>query len=472
MIRKSVALALVLLVGCSAIFVPIVSGAATTVPATAVPKAATTVPATAVSTSPPTVAATALAPLDAAPKPQLDYSVSLAPNQIWDGTIEYFKAQGFTTVVLVAAEPVPYDKELQKIKQLGMYPILDVEYIIWNGGANESTPITHFDSDFSTWKQAGWQNVATEGGRSGDFATLKDYFATVTFFNCDLCGVWQDGYTNPDVTEMWWEAYYPSEIASIQQAALISYNLGKPQGITAGVWAKNNAALNYSTYKTLLDWSYSEGVGFTSFNVFFGLGATIADYQQLGFPAIISQLQQDYPPKPVGAWPAITVTSVRQVPSPQNSIMWDITNLGNTTAWVAPYAILHNGTAALPGRVNGEAVLNQDPGTGSSAAVQQNDGYGWVRLGAGEQISVLSPPTVPTNTTGAAYNVYVYYNDSSHGWLYGAPLYTAVGAKPIPTNFFGLFDYSNTDVAVLLLLVLVVLVTIALVPRLGRMRQK
>jgi hypothetical protein len=152
--------------------------------------------------------------------------------------------------------------------------------------------------------------------------------------------------------------------------------------------------------------------------------------------------------------------------------MWDITNLGNTTAWVAPYAILHNGTAALPDRVNGEAVLNQDPGTGSSGAVQQNDGYGWVRLGAGEQISVLSPPTVPTNTTGAAYNVYVYYNNSSHGWLYSAPLYTAVGAKPIPTNFFGLFDYSNTDVAVLSLLVVVVLVTIALVPRLGRMRQK
>ena len=273
--------------------------------------------------------------------------MSLAPNQIWDGTIEYFKAQGFTTVVLVAAEPLPYDNELQKIKQLGMYPILDIEYIIWNGGANKSTPITQFDSDFSMWKQAGWQNVATEGGRSGDLATLKDYFATITYFNCDLCGLWQDGHRSPDVTEMSWETYYPSEIPSIQQGALISYNLGKPQGITAGVWDKNNANLNYDTYKTLLDWSYSEGVGFTHFNVFFGLGATIADYQRLGFPAIISQLQQNYPPKPIGAWPAITVTSVRQVPNPQNSIVWDITNLGDKEAWVAPYAILHNGTAAL-----------------------------------------------------------------------------------------------------------------------------
>jgi hypothetical protein len=104
--------------------------------------------------------------------------------------------------------------------------------------------------------------------------------------------------------------------------------------------------------------------------------------------------------------------------------------------------------------------------------VVQNDGYGWIRLGAGESVSVLSPPTVPADTKGAAYNVYVYYNNSSRGWLYSQPLYTTVGAKPIPTNFFGLFDYSNTDIALLLLLVLAVVLTIALVPRLRRKRQK
>jgi len=116
--------------------------------------------------------------------------------------------------------------------------------------------------------------------------------------------------------------------------------------------------------------------------------------------------------------------------------------------------------------------LSQDAGSSSSAAVQQNDGYGWVHLGAGEEISILSPPAVPTNTTGAAYNVYVSYTNTSRGWLYSAPLYTAIGAKPIPTNFFGLFDYSNTDVVLLLMLVLVVFLTIALVPRLRRKRHK
>ncbi|MGZ4869637.1 MAG: hypothetical protein ACXV2F_04665 [Halobacteriota archaeon] len=447
MMQKPAVLVLVLLVGCSAIFLPIASRAVPTVPATA------------------------LAASDAAPTPRLDYRVSLAPSQIWDGTIEYFKARSFTTVVLVAAEPVPYDKELQKIKQMGMYPILDIEVVIWNGGTNKSTPITTFDEAFSTWKAAGWSHVATEGGRSGDFDTLKNYFPRITFFNCDKCGLWKDGYRNSYTTEMSWETYYPSEITSIQRGGLTSYNLGKPQGITAGVWEKNNENLDYDTYKALLDWSYANEVGFTHFNVFFGLGATLADYQRLGFDTIIPKLQQEYPPKPTGDWP-ITVTSVRQVPTPQNSIVWDIANLGDKEVWVAPYAVLHNGTAALAGRVYGEGALSQGVYNGSSTSVPQSDGYSWTRLGGDESISVLSPPTVPADTKGAAYNVYVYYNNSSRGGLYGAPLYTTIGAKPIPANFFGLFDYSNADVELLLLLVLVVFLTIALVPRLKRMRQK
>ena len=446
MTKKLAVLLLVLLVGCPAILLPVVSGAVPTIPTTA------------------------LATSDTTPTRLLDYRVSLAPNQISDGTIEYFKARGFTTVVLVAAEQAPYDKELQKIKEMGMYPILDIENVIWNGGNNKSTPISQYDAAFSMWKQAGWSNVATEGGRSGDFDVLKDYFYKITYFNCDKCGLYQDGYRDPSVTEMSWETYYPSETASIQEGALISYNLAKPQGITAGVWDqnKNNLDLNYSTYKGLLDWSYDNDVGFTHFNVFFGLGATLADYQRLGFDTIISKLQQDYPPKPTGDWP-ITVTSVRQMPYPQNKIAWDITNLGNTEAWVAPYAILHNATAALPGRLYGAEILSQGGSNDSSTSVVQNDGFGWTRLGAGESISILSPPTVPADAKGAAYNVYVSYNNSSSGWLYGQPLYTTIGAKPIPTNFLGLFDYSNTDIALLLLLVLAVFLTIALVPRL---RQK
>src|SRR5674476_1556667 len=103
----------------------------------------------------------------------------------------------------------------------------------------------------------------------------------------------------------------------------------------------NNENLNYSTYNELLDWSYANSVGFTHFNVFFGLGATLVDYQRLGFETIISKLQKDYPPIPMGTWP-VTVRSVRQVLTPQNSIVWDLANLGNDDVWVAPYAVLHN----------------------------------------------------------------------------------------------------------------------------------
>ncbi|HEX7515241.1 MAG TPA: hypothetical protein VF393_06605, partial [archaeon] len=268
MVKKLAVLLLVLLVGSSTFCIPTASA------------------------SNPTITTTAPAASNVTQTRYIDYRVSLAPDQISNDTLGYFKAHGFTTVVLVAAEAIPYDKELQKIKQLGMYPILDIEVVIWNGGNNKSTPITEFDKAFATWRDAGWWNVATEGGRSGDFEKLQEYFPQVTFFNCDKCGLWQDGYRNPYVTEMSWETYYPSEIASIQRGALISYNLGKPQGMTAGVWQSNNENLNYSTYKELLDWSYANSVGFTHFNVFFGLGATLVDYQRLGFETIISKLQK------------------------------------------------------------------------------------------------------------------------------------------------------------------------------------
>ncbi len=96
------------------------------------------------------------------PKRPIDYWVGLAPWQIWDGTIKYFREQGFTTVVLIAAESDPYDKEFRKIRQLGMYPILDIERVIWHGKTKVS--IHTFHSVFNMWQRAGWTHVASEGG--------------------------------------------------------------------------------------------------------------------------------------------------------------------------------------------------------------------------------------------------------------------------------------------------------------------
>ncbi len=71
---------------------------------------------------------------------QIEYRVGLSPKQIWDGTIEYFKDRGFTTVVLIAADASPYQQELQKIKKMGMYPILDIERVIWKGKTSGPDP--------------------------------------------------------------------------------------------------------------------------------------------------------------------------------------------------------------------------------------------------------------------------------------------------------------------------------------------
>ena len=53
---------------------------------------------------------------DAADEDQrpIEYWVGLSTGQIWDGTIEYFRNRGFTTVVLIATNGVSYDKELLK----------------------------------------------------------------------------------------------------------------------------------------------------------------------------------------------------------------------------------------------------------------------------------------------------------------------------------------------------------------------
>ncbi|MGZ8875768.1 MAG: hypothetical protein ACXW1F_04670, partial [Halobacteriota archaeon] len=67
---------------------------------------------------------------------------------------------------------------------------------------------------------------------------------------------------------------------------------------------------------------------------------------------------------------------------------------------------------------------------------------------------------------------YVYYNNSSHGWLFAQPLYTTIGAKPVPASFFGLFDYTYTDVVGGLLLGLIVTLVAAFLLRLKRTREK
>jgi hypothetical protein len=389
-------------------------------------------------------------------RPQLEYRVGLSPSQIWDGTIEYFKERGFTSVVLVAATTDSYEKELQKIKQTGMYPILDVEYIIWNGGEQKSTSINNFTAAFATWKRVGWTHVATEGGRNNDLDVLKDYFTKFTFFNCDRCGIYKGFNKHPYTTDMSWETFYASQIGSIKRGAVESYNLGKGQGLLAGVWEANNDCRNDDTYKNLLDWSYSKNAGFTHFHVFFGLGYKLADYKRLGFESIVSELQRYYPPKPAPSQPpSLYITSVREEPAYPNRLVWDITNTGTESIWVAPYAILYNETTSLPGYAWGEAIVGQNASSSAEAAVSQNGGLGWVRLEANSSVTIVSPATVSVDKKWAVYNAYTDNDTSIQGRLYSSSPYTTVGYAKVEANLFEVIFNSIVNILFPLALALV-----------------
>jgi len=241
----------------------------------------------------------------------IGYQVALPQSMIDDGEIQYFGAHGFTTVYLVAGDTQPYTAELNLIKSLGMTPVIDIEYIIWEG-TNANEPISSFASYFQSLKDAGWQYVASEGGRPGDPAYLRQFFSGYINYNIDNGGLWQGIYKDPSTTQNNWESYYPSEWPYIQNGSEQAAALGIQNGIMAGVWANsggNNQILTNSlngsspSYQSMLDWSYANAVNFTSFEVWFHPGSGTQElplYKQLGFEQIVANLQAGY--RPTGSW--------------------------------------------------------------------------------------------------------------------------------------------------------------------------
>jgi hypothetical protein len=250
---------------------------------------------------------TAAQPLVGATTHPIQYWIGCPPSMVDDGTsLTYFQQHGFTAIVLVVPDAKTYQSELNKIKSLGMTPIIDVEMPIWNGGQLQSTPITSFGSYFQSLENAGWRYVASEGGRTGDLAYMKNYFQGYVNFNCDQCGLWGTVYKDPFTVANSWESYYPSEVPYIQQGATQAAALGIQNGILAGTWANSGGdnqilanSLNGSTpsYKSMLDWSYANGIGFTSFHVWCGDNAQgLGQYKACGFESIVANLQTYYPP--------------------------------------------------------------------------------------------------------------------------------------------------------------------------------
>jgi hypothetical protein len=249
----------------------------------------------------------------------IEYQIGCPPSMVNDGSLDYFKQHGFTTVHLV----VPDDKtrtfqaELQKIKSLGMRAVIDIELPIWNGGRYQSTPISNYSSYFQALKNAGWEYVSSEGGRAGDLDYLSQYFKGYVNYNCDQCGLWKDMYKHPFTVMNSWESYYTQEWPYIQNGTTQSAALGKQNGILAGVWEYGSDGADYNpiltnskngsspSYKSMLDWSYANGVGFTHFHVWCGDNVQgLSRYKDLGFEQIVADLQVNYPP--VSSWSSIS----------------------------------------------------------------------------------------------------------------------------------------------------------------------
>jgi hypothetical protein len=234
-----------------------------------------------------------------------------------DGSLDYFKAHGFTAVDLVVPDSGTYQTELNKIKSLGMTPIIDVEQVIWQAGALQSTQISTFGPYFQSLKNAGWEYVSSEGGRNGDLAYMAQFFKGYVNFNCDQCGLWGSTWTTPPYKDSFtvansWESYYTSEWPYIQQGATVAASLGKQNGILAGVW-EYSGSVDYNpiltnsknggspSYKSMLDWSYANGIGFNHFQVWCGLNSQgLARYKELGFEQVVADLQTYYPPTSSG----------------------------------------------------------------------------------------------------------------------------------------------------------------------------
>jgi len=286
----------------------------------------------------------------------IEYQIGCPPSMVNDGSLDYFKAHGFSVVHLVVPDKGTYQAELNKIKSLGMKPIIDVEVVIWSGGKLQSTPITDFGSYFQSLKNAGWEYVCSEGGRAGDLDYMAQYFKGYVNYNCDQCGLWKDMYKHSCTVANSWESYYTSEWSYIQQGAKEAAALGKQNGILAGVWEYGSDGKDYNpiltnsknggspSYKSMLDWSYDNGVGFTHFHVWCGSNSQgLSRYKALGFEEVVANLQAYYPATSSAKAPtSATITASTTTPSVGQSVTFTATlTSGGTALSSKPLAIYH-----------------------------------------------------------------------------------------------------------------------------------
>ena len=271
------------------------------------------------------------------------YIVDMAQNMINNGQIQYFAANGFTSCGLIATHANDtYETELGIIKSLGMTPWLDIQFILGTGSVGacgdyntvQSYLGMSYNEYFAQMKAAGWTTVAFEVGYPGLISYLHNtygfeviYYAwnggatdvplEIALTQCPGSPKLVGTYIDPGLSRMTWEAYYDQTFTSlIAPGTLSNSNIGIPNGIKAGMWDNTSTNDNpiyanslagatptadYSsgnTYKSILDWSYANGVGMTTFGIYIypSYWQMVETYIGMGFDDIVAELQFTYPP--------------------------------------------------------------------------------------------------------------------------------------------------------------------------------
>ncbi|MGA3198011.1 MAG: Ig-like domain-containing protein [Halobacteriota archaeon] len=412
----------------------------------------------------PASSATNVSPAVGAATHPIGYAIAGPPSMIDSGSLAYFKAHGFSTVELIAPDSGTYQTELNTIKALGMQPVIDVEAVIWSGGRLQSTPIASFGPYFQSLKNAGWQYVASEGGRQGDLTYLKQFFKGYVNYNCDQCGLWLDVYKNPFTVINSWESYYTPEWSSVQQGATQAAARGIQNGIMAGLWANsggdnpvlaNSLSGGSPSYKSMLDWSYANGVGFTQFCVWCSQDShVLSDYEHLGFPQIVANLQVEYPPTSsaqtsspaqtssrlptaLALTPSTTTATVNQRVTFTASLRGSTTPLSSESATIYHYlnGVRYNDLTAKTGN-NGQIALSTSfgfPGQRTYYATFAGDNS----YQSSKSNAVTVNVTAKTRVTLAASNVapginqYVTFTATLSWWNPAIGKWVATSGKPI-----------------------------------------
>jgi hypothetical protein len=377
----------------------------------------------------------------------LNYAVSVTAGSIGD-LPKYKTDWKINTVDLVSTGGASntYAKELAYIKSLSLIPRLDIEMDIWAGGQIQ-TPIGNFTSYLQALKVAGWTTVCSEGGRSGDPTFIRSTGLRYVNYNCDQCGLWKDIYTDAGTVLNLWEAYYPSEVQYITQAA----GSGKPNGILAGAWSNSggdNQILGNSldglqpSYQSIIASLIALGHTVTDFEVWGGENSSRAENSALGFDTIVANLQKYYPPN--GATPPPPVGSINFASTPNTTIMggnmhifvkgsdnalWHSNDAGKT--WESLGGALTSAPTAL---TRGNVIDVFARGAPDGVFQKQWDGSkwrGWFNMG-GQVLSGTAPEAVSPD--GTAIDLYAIGSDKAlwvkvwdgNTWIDWAPVAKAI----------------------------------------------